>query len=183
MSNFLPLGVTAFTSKHNITIHATTPVCMATRKPSFFGGGGVSKCKFFFSFHKIKEVFSFSFLSASLILPMPVLLSVVCNIRAQLRQSCANLWRRVVAAVWLLPPCLPVHRADPGDMIIAMEIQSSQSPGSLAILSAATQHHQPSLTHAPHTHTHTDNEPFDSDRRCVNLTCSSLTTETQNSFR
>lgn len=83
-------------------------------------------------------------------------------------------------------PRLPGHRADPGDMIIAMEIQSGQSPGSLAILSAATLHHQPSLTHtahATHTHTHTDNEPFDSDRRCVNLTCSSFTTETQNSFR
>ena len=92
----------------------------------------------------------------------------------------------MVAAVWLLPACLPVHQAGPGAMITAMEIQSGQSPGSLTILSAATLHHQPSLTHtahATHTHTHTDNEPFDTDRRYVLHTCCSFIAAPPNSFR
>lgn len=53
-----------------------------------------------------------------------------------------------------------------------MEIQSGQSPGSLAILSAATLHHQPSLTHNAHA-THTDDELSDTGRRYVHLTCCS----------
>lgn len=91
MSSFLFFCLTPFTSKHD-TYYLT---CSNTRlhsnqKPQVFLGFTESKCVSFCSQDQTGFV-TLLFLSVSLILPIHILVSVVCNNGVNLRWSCTNL--------------------------------------------------------------------------------------------